>query len=158
MTTKRMPGLHELTRRTLLQTIFARGTAERERIMEEPEVPGRFRLSSLKFLPDSVLLQIVPVLREGWTARLCDDGVAYRTQDGGSGLVHLPPECRMAVALFDGKRTLEQVTQVLLGDQSLPANGAWLAVREAFLGLAAQEVYHPAAPPKPCGGSIVGTR
>ena len=92
-------------------------------------------------------MRMVPVLRQGWSARICETGIAYRDDSGQEGIVLLGPEACAAVRLFDGIRTLSQVATALDAELGLaPSSGASI-VREAFLTLAMREVYHPNDPP-----------
>ncbi len=111
-----------------------------------PEVPQRFALAALKDLPDPILRPMVPVLRQGVTVTILNTAVEFRAQDGEGGLVPLSREACVAVRLFDGTQTLEQVGSILDIEQPGPPGHGFRLAREAFLMLSARAIYHPAGP------------
>lgn len=136
-----------LTRREVFTRSFSWLTREPSPPWQGGAVPGRIPLSALNNIPEAALMRMVPVLRHGWTARVCETGIAYRDDSGQQGIVLLGPEACAAVRLFDGIRTLSQVATALDAELGLaPSSGASI-VREAFLTLAMREVYHPNGPP-----------
>ncbi|MFH0878830.1 MAG: hypothetical protein V2A34_03880 [Lentisphaerota bacterium] len=137
-----------LTRRDFFKKILPRPKAATPAVPEEPVVPGRFSLGALKFLPDPVLQQIVPVLRQGWTVTFQDDGVAYKGEVGKEGVVFLSSEGCAAVRKFDGRQTLEQIALALDLELGRTPGSGFPLVREAFLALTAREIYHPVEPPR----------
>lgn len=118
----------------------------------------RMPLCALKDVPEALLLTIVPVLRRGWTARICDTGIAYLSDDGREGVVWLSPEACAVTLWFDGVRTLAEVAAALDAACGLGPGRSVTLVCEAFLTLAEGEVYHPSGPlgplppPPPEGG------
>lgn len=137
-----------LTRREFLTAMFPAPKKDTPAPPEESHVPGRFSLSGLKHLPAPVLGRMVPVLRQGWTADIQDDHVAYRGDAERKGVVPLPPEGCAAVRMFDGIRTLEQIAAALEIERGQPPGSLFPQVRHAFLALSAREVYHPDGPPR----------
>jgi hypothetical protein len=143
----RQQGSKALTRRDILTRPFAWMTREPSALLQCGAIAGRIPLSALKDIPEAALMRMVPVLRQGWDARVCETGIAYRDDSGKEGIVLLGPEASAAVRLFDGIRTLSQVAAALDAELGLaPSSGASI-VREAFLTLAMRKVYHPNDPP-----------
>lgn len=142
----RKHGNKLLTRRDILTRPFAWLAPEPSASWPDGVVPGRIPLNTLKYIPEAVLMRMVPIVRQGWDARVCDDGIVYRDDSGQEGIVPLRPEGCAAARLFDGIRTLEQVAAALNAELGIsPSRGASIA-REAFLTLAMREVFHPNDP------------
>jgi hypothetical protein len=109
--------------------------------------PLKIPLSALHNIPDAALMQIVPLLRQGWSVGFCEDGISCRDANGFESVISLGSAGCSAVLLFDGFRTLEHIAAMLEVNLGMaPASGAPV-VREAFLTLAMREVYHPRHPP-----------
>ena len=136
-----------MTRREIFTRPFAWLAREPSPPWQDGAVPGRIPLSALKDIPEAALMCMVPVLRQGWTARVCEAGIAYRDDSGREGMVSLGPEGCTAARLFDGIRTLEQVAAALDAELGMTPSRGVSIVREAFLTLAMREVYHPNGPP-----------
>jgi len=100
-------------------------------------------LSSLRDIPDAVLIRIVPVLRNGWSAHVCENGVAYQDASGEEGVVFLGKEALSAVLLFDGISPLKKVALALEKEFEITSAHSTAIVRETFLVLAMREIYHP---------------
>jgi hypothetical protein len=116
---------------------------------EDGAVPGRIPLSALREIPEAVLMQMTPVLREGWTAHIMGTSITFRSDQGQEGVVPLELEGCAATRLFDGTRTLAQVASVIEGQFGMTPSRGVSIVREAFLTLAEREVYHPDGPLDP---------
>jgi hypothetical protein len=146
-TDKRNRRRNGLTRREFLTRPFVEIAHTQETAEPENVIPCRLPLSALKDVPEAVLMQMTPILRQGWTVRFCGTSVAYNGDNGKEGSVPLGPNGCAAAQLFDGTRTLAQVAELLEGEWGQNAASRAAAVREAFLALAMAEVYHPNAPP-----------
>jgi len=135
-----------LTRRAF----FSQPIAHLRRALAPPEVdenvPGRMLLSELRELPESALMDMVPVLRPGWTARISQNNVIYRGDRGQEGVISLGPEGCAAVRLFDGTQTLRRVASEIETQFTVSPSHGGSIVREAFLLLAEREIYHPSGP------------
>jgi hypothetical protein len=140
-------GRNVLTRREIFTRPFAWLVREPSPPWQEGAVPGLIPLSALKDIPEAALMRMVPVLRQGWTAQVCEGGIAYRDDSGQKGMVSLGPEGCTAARLFDGISTLEQVAAALAAELGMTPNRGTSIAREAFLTLAMREVYHPNGPP-----------
>lgn len=138
-----------LARREFFTRPFAWVAHEPGAPREHEALPGLILLSVLKHVPEAVLLRITPVLRQAWTACICEAGVAYRNDSGQEGVVSLGPDGCAATRLFDGVRTLEQVAAELDAQLGMAPGSNAAIVREAFLILAEREVYHPNGPLSP---------
>jgi len=136
-----------LTRREFLTRPFAWIAREPASPGDGEAVPCRMALSALKHIPEAALLQMTPVLRQGWTARICEVGIAYRNDSRQEGIVSLGPEGCAATRLFNGVRTLEQVAAAMDAELGMAPGHSTAIVCEAFLKLAEREVYHPHSPP-----------
>lgn len=146
---ERIQERNVLTRREFFTRPFALLAREPSPPWQGEAVPGRIPLSALKDFPEAALMCMVPVLRQGWSARVCEAGIAYRDDSGQEGMVSLGPEGCTATRLFDGVRTLEQVSAALDAELGMTPGRAASIVREAFLTLAMRKVYHPNGPPGP---------
>jgi hypothetical protein len=103
-------------------------------------------LSALRELPEAVLQRIVPILRRGWTAGVCPEGIAYRNDSGEDGIVPLGSDACAAAGMFDGVKSLEQVAAALDAESPMAPGQRAALVRETFLLLAEREVFHPNGP------------
>jgi hypothetical protein len=144
---ERPQGRSGLTRREFFTRPFAWLVRKPSPPWQDGAVPGRIPLSALRNIPEADLMRMAPVLRQGWTARVCNSGIAYRDDSGREGMVTLCPEGCTAVRLFDGTRTLEQVAAALNTEFGMTQSRCSSITREAFLTLAMIEVYHPNGPP-----------
>ena len=135
-----------LTRREFLTRPFGWLVLKPSPPWREGALPGLIPLSALKDIPEAALMSMVPVLRRGWRARICDAGIAYQDDSGQVGTVSLSPECCAAARLFDGVRTLEQAAADLDAEPGMTPGNGRSVVRETFLTLAMREIYHPNAP------------
>jgi hypothetical protein len=109
--------------------------------------PLKIPLSALQNVPDDVLMQVVPVLRRGWSVQICADGISYKDANGCEAMIPLGAEGCSAALLFDGIRTLEQVAAFLEAERGMAQGSGAPIVREVFLTLAMREAYHPNNPP-----------
>jgi hypothetical protein len=132
-----------LTRREFFARPFRRITRKSVSLDQGEPVFFRIPLSDLKNIPEADLMCMTPVLRQGWTACICEAGIAYRGESGQEGIVSLEQECCVAVRFFDGTRTLGQVAAALDTEMDITPGRSASIVREAFLTLAEHEVYHP---------------
>ena len=112
----------------------------------EEHVPHRMPLTCLDELPENVLMGLTPVLRHGWSSRVCDDGVLYMDPSHQEGKVWLGPEGCAAARMFDGFRTLAQAAAALEKELDMVPGSGGPIVRSVFLDLAFHEVYHPGGP------------
>jgi hypothetical protein len=135
-----------MIRRDFLNKCFS--GIKREHFKTDPDegILRRFPISALKNIPGTVLMQIVPIVREGWSVRVCEGGISYKDVSGNEGMVSLGLEGSAAVSLFDGIRTLEQVAASLEAKLGMTPGGGAPIVRELFLDLAMREIYHPKGP------------
>jgi len=138
-----------LTRREFFTRPLAHLGRELVSPAEGEAVPGRFSLSALREIPEAALMQMTPVLREGWTAHIAETGITYSGDQGQEGVVPLEVEGCEATRLFDGTRTLAQVASVIEEQFGVTPSRGVSIVREAFLTLAEREVYHPSGPLDP---------
>lgn len=139
----------DLTRRQFFTRPFA-WIARRPTAQGELEaLPDLIPLSVLKHFPEAALLRRAPVLRQRWTARVRETGIAYRNDSGQGGIISLGPEGSAATRFLGGVRTSEQVAAVLGAELGMAQGLSAAIVREAFLTLAEHEVYHPNGPLAP---------
>jgi hypothetical protein len=146
---ERKQGRNALTRREFVTRPFKWLAREPSPPWPGQAVPGRIPLSALKDIPEAALMRMVPVLRQGWSACVCEAGIAYRDDSGQEGTVSLSPEGCKATRLFDGVRTLAQAAAALDAELGITPGLGVAIVRDAFLTLAMREVYHPNGPPPP---------
>jgi hypothetical protein len=136
-----------LTRREFLTRPFAGIAREWLPSGKGKPIPCRLRLEDLRFIPDAVLLEMTPVLRQNWTARVSEAGVTYQSDAGQKGIAFLGREGCTAARMFDGVRTLEQIAAALEAELGMASVRCRAIVRETFLILAEREIYHPNWPP-----------
>lgn len=136
-----------LTRREFLTNPIAWLRQRLDSSQQDGVSSGRFTLSTLFYLPDAVLMGMVPVLRQGWTVSIGETDVSFHGESGQEGTLHLGREGCAAARLFNGSRSLEQAAVALDAEPgTTPGRGRTIA-RESFLSLAMKEIYHPSSPP-----------
>ncbi len=137
-----------ITRREFFTQPFKWFAREPSHPGKEETISCRVPLSALKNIPETELLRMVPVLRQGWRVYVCEDGIYYRDDSGQEGMMSLSPDECAATRLFNGVRTIEQVAATLAIELGMSHRQGVSIVREAFLTLALHEVYHPTDPPR----------
>jgi hypothetical protein len=137
-----------MIRRDFLNKCFSGIKRESFKTDPDGEILRRFPLSALENVPDAVLMQIVPILREGWSVQVREGGISYKDVRGYEGMVSLGLEGCTAVLLFDGIRTLEQIAASLEAKLGMTQGNGVPIVQKLFLDLAMREVYHPNSPPR----------
>jgi len=112
-----------------------------------PAIPGRYVLNSLRDLPEPVLRNMVPMLREDLVVTVQNDQLAFQGSGGEAGAVPLSAEASAAVRLFDGQRTLAEIGGLLENDGAVKIGDGFRSALNVFLFLSQQGVSHPAGPP-----------
>lgn len=138
-----------ITRREFLSCPFSWIAGKSENQEQGEPIPYRLPLKALRHIPKPVLMSIRPVLRHGWSVRICESSIEYEEDSGDESTVSLGAEYCAAVRYFDESRTLEQIAAVLSSELGIDPKQSASVVSEAFLTLAELEIYHPDSPLDP---------